>query len=59
SDAAAQRFLEDTGTIAGRMLRDEANAHVERETRRISWLLHDNGRSQRDPASVNLERLTS
>jgi tripartite-type tricarboxylate transporter receptor subunit TctC len=59
NDPASQRFLEDTGTIAGRMMRDEANAHVERETRRISWLLHDNGRSQRDPASVNLERLTS
>ncbi|WP_191084288.1 tripartite tricarboxylate transporter substrate binding protein [Roseococcus microcysteis] len=59
ADPAAQRFLDDTGTLPGRLVRDEANAHAERETRRISWLLHDNGRSQRDPATVNLERLTS
>jgi len=58
-DPAAQRFWDDTGTLPGNLLRDEANAHVERETRRISWLLHDNGRSLRDPATVNLERLAS
>jgi len=59
ADPAARRFLDDTGTLPGGLLRDEANAHAERETRRISWLLHDTGRSQRDPASVNLERLAS
>jgi tripartite-type tricarboxylate transporter receptor subunit TctC len=59
SDPAAQRFLADTGTLAGGMVRDEANAFAERETRRVSWLLHDAGRAQRDPATVNLERLPS
>lgn len=59
NDPVARRFLEDTGTLPGNMIRDEANAHAERETRRISWLLHDTGRSQRDPATVNLERLPS
>jgi len=56
-DPAVQRFWDDTGTQPGNRLRDEANAFVERETRGISWLLHDNGRSLRDPATVNLERL--
>lgn len=58
-DPSSQRFTDDTGTILARLYRDEANAHAERETRRISWLLHDNGRSQRSPAAVNLERLSS
>jgi len=58
-DPIAQRFWDETGTLPSNLLRDEANAFIERETRRISWLLHDNGRSLRDPATVNLERLSS
>ncbi len=58
-DPASTRFTEDTGTILARLFRDEANAHAERETRRVSWMLHDTGRGQRDPGSVGLARLAS
>jgi tripartite-type tricarboxylate transporter receptor subunit TctC len=56
ADPASQRFRDDTGLLPGGLLRDEANAFAERETRRISWMLHDTGRSLRDPATVGLER---
>ncbi len=59
ADPSSQRFLDDTGLLPGRLMRDEANAHCERETRRISWMLHDTGRSQRNPGTVGLERPTS
>jgi tripartite-type tricarboxylate transporter receptor subunit TctC len=59
ADPTSTRFAEDTGLILSRMMRDEANAFAERETRRISWMLHDTGRSQRNPGSVGLERLAS
>lgn len=59
NDPSSTRFTDDTGTLLARLVRDEANAHAERETRRISWMLFDTGRGQRDPATVNLPRLAS
>ena len=59
NDPASKRFTDDTGTILAGLVRDEANAHAERETRRIAWMLFDTGRGQRSPATVNLERLGS
>ncbi len=59
NDPASQRFIDDTGLVLARLVRDEANAHAERETRRISWMLFDAGRGHRDPALVNLPRLGS
>lgn len=56
---SSARFAEDTGLLLSRMMRDEANEFAERETRRISYLLHDTGRSLRDPATVGLQRLNS
>jgi len=57
SDPLALRFLEDTASQPGNLVREQANAFIERETRILSWLLHDAGRSLRNPATVNLERI--